>query len=99
SPPTRRPFPYTTLFRSEPERRWRAIYALMRIGDPTAVPALIRALRDDEHRVREFAARGLAPRVADAANARQTARDALLMALEDRSEEHTSELQSREKLV
>lgn len=67
----------------EPERRWRAIYALMRIGDPTAVPALIRALRDDEHRVREFAARGLAPRVADAANARQTARDALLMALED----------------
>ena len=67
----------------EQELRWRAVYALMRAGDPRGVEALLAALRDPDPLVRSLAARGLRAPVADSAGRRDAARTALLHALDD----------------
>ncbi|MBI4544557.1 MAG: peptidylprolyl isomerase, partial [Gemmatimonadetes bacterium] len=65
------------------ELRWRAAYALMRIGEPALAWRLLRALQEPDHRVREFAARGLRAALADSAGERQRALAALQRALAD----------------
>jgi cyclophilin family peptidyl-prolyl cis-trans isomerase/HEAT repeat protein len=65
------------------ETRWRAAYALMRIGGVDVVPALVRALGDAHELVRASAARGLRAAVVDSAGARQQAMTALLAAAAD----------------
>ena len=65
------------------ELRWRAVYALMRAGDPRGADALLAALRDPDPLVRSLAARGLRAPVVDSAGRRDTARNALLRALDD----------------
>lgn len=67
----------------DPELRWRAAYALMRLGDPATSTVLRDLLRDADHRVRAFAARGLRAPVTDSAGARATAAAALTAALDD----------------
>lgn len=63
--------------------RWRAAYALMRLGEPDAMPALLTLLGDDEHRARANAARGLRSALVDSAGIRDTALVALTAALRD----------------
>jgi len=65
------------------ELRWRAVYALMRAGDPRGADALLAALRDPDPLVRSLAARGLRAPVADSAGRRDAARSGLLRALDD----------------
>ncbi len=65
------------------ETRWRAAYALMRMGSPTAVTALQAALADPDPRVRVNAARGLSVANADSAGARADALAALRGAVAD----------------
>jgi len=67
----------------DPELRWRAAYALMRIADPRSVPALRAALIDPEHRVREFAARALRAPLVDSAGAADLARAVLAAVVQD----------------
>lgn len=63
--------------------RWRAAYALMRLGTAEGVPRLLGALDDEDHRTRAFAARGLAAELVDSAGIRDTATFALTAALAD----------------
>src|SRR3712207_7402293 len=83
-PPRSTLFPYTTLFRSE--ARHAALRVLHRFADLLAVPR-----------------RGLAHLLDDVARVLLVGDDAVHQALHgvgaDRSEEHTSELQSRQYLV
>lgn len=65
------------------ELRWRAAYALMRLGEPEGAPYLLTLLSDDDHRARANAARGLAAAVVDSAGVRDTALVALTAALRD----------------
>ncbi len=67
----------------EYELRWRAVYALMRAGDPRGAEALLAALRDPDPLVRSLAARGLRAPVADSAGRHDPARSGLLLALDD----------------
>lgn len=67
----------------DPERRWRAAYSLMRSGDPSAIPALRRALADPDHRVREHAVRTLAASRAEAVGERDAAMRDLIRAVSD----------------
>jgi cyclophilin family peptidyl-prolyl cis-trans isomerase len=67
----------------DPETRWRAAYALMRMAAPTSIPALLAALADPDPRVRAAAARGLRPVTADSAEQRVAARLALRTAVAD----------------
>ena len=67
----------------DPELRWRASYALMRMADPATVDALIAVLGDDDHRVRELAARALRASPVDSAGERPAAMAALRDALAD----------------
>jgi cyclophilin family peptidyl-prolyl cis-trans isomerase/HEAT repeat protein len=64
----------------DPETRWRAAYALMRMGGPAAVPVLIRSLQDPDERVRASAVRGLRAAVADSAGLRREAFEGALAA-------------------
>src|SRR3712207_6865158 len=87
-PPRSTLFPYTTLFRSEPERRVQLLRkiaqtAALRIGAlDRALEAQARALKED-------------PSLAET----QEELEALAQRASARSEEHTSELQSRQYLV
>lgn len=80
----------------DPELRWRAAYALIRLGaapevpgvrpvraPPEAAPQLLTLLRDDDYRARAAAARGLTPPMVDSAGVRDTAIAALAEALGD----------------
>lgn len=69
---------------AEVETRWRATYAVMRIGTPASVPVLLPALADENPQVRALAVRGLRGPLADSAEASGTVRAALLTALSDR---------------
>jgi cyclophilin family peptidyl-prolyl cis-trans isomerase/HEAT repeat protein len=68
---------------ADPEARWRAVFALMRIGGTAVVPTLVAALRDDDPRVRANAARGLRAPLVDSAAARTDALAVLLAAAGD----------------
>lgn len=68
---------------TDPELRWRAAYALMRLGEPEAAPRLLYLLGDADHRARANAARGLTAAMADSAGIRDTAVIALTAALGD----------------
>jgi cyclophilin family peptidyl-prolyl cis-trans isomerase/HEAT repeat protein len=67
----------------DPALRWRAVYALARGGDPTAVPRVLGLPEDAEHRVREYIARTLTAPRADSASATDSARAWLVGALDD----------------
>lgn len=63
--------PLVPLSRSpDPELRWRATYALMRLGDPATVGALLERRADADPLVRALAMRGLRPAVVDSADRR-----------------------------
>jgi cyclophilin family peptidyl-prolyl cis-trans isomerase/HEAT repeat protein len=68
---------------NDPELRWRAAYALGRLGAPGTAEALIDALDDADPGVRANAARGLRAAVVDSAGLREKAAGALAAALED----------------
>ncbi|HLU25945.1 MAG TPA: HEAT repeat domain-containing protein [Longimicrobiales bacterium] len=67
----------------DPELRWAAAHALMRLGEPRAVAALIDRLQDEDAGVRAMAARALPAPVADSAGFRHAAATALLGRLDD----------------
>ncbi len=73
--------PFTRAARAD--TRWRAVYALMRLGGPAAAPALLAAMRDPDALVRSFAARGLRAALADSAGLRRAAEVALRAAVAD----------------
>src|SRR5690606_41417860 len=84
-PPTSALFPYTTLFRSEQRREWTYLgYRRARVGDICRLCDDARARAEREAEQAALAARIL-----------QMRSDGMRV----RSEEHTSELQSRENLV
>src|SRR5207253_8739577 len=98
-PPRRTLLPYTTLFRSLPDR----LQARRRLGRrelPAAVAEslAVEALRREQsdHRVAQAVVHR---RVGAVAAQEAKCRGVLLPQLADRSEEHTSELQSRGHLV
>src|SRR3712207_7515925 len=86
-------FPYTTLFRSEPEGDVAGDAARARTPRRPPVHAGTRPVAPDERPHAVVDARG---RLVGAA---AHGRDALLAPASHRSEEHTSELQSRQYLV
>ncbi len=63
--------------------RWRAAYALMRIGTPDAVAGLLQLAHDPDHRVRASVARGLRAGPADTAGVTDSARATLVRLLTD----------------
>jgi cyclophilin family peptidyl-prolyl cis-trans isomerase/HEAT repeat protein len=66
------------------EQRWRAVYALMRLGDPSTIPVLLHRLEHDQDPlVRALAARGLRAAVADSAALRAEAVERLTAATGD----------------
>lgn len=67
----------------DPETRWRAAYALMRLSAPGAVQRMIAAMADPDHRVRVNAARALSAVDADSAGVRAASQQALRAALAD----------------
>ncbi len=71
------------LANADPETRWRAAYALMRMSAPAAVQTMIAAMQDPDHRVRMNAARALNAPDADSASSRAAAQGALRSALAD----------------
>lgn len=76
--------PIIRLARSpNPELRWRATYALMRLGDPASVEALLERRRDAEPFVRALAARTLRSAVVDSTPFRDDAVRALAEATRD----------------
>src|SRR3712207_8336395 len=87
-PPRSTLFPYTTLFRSDLRDR-RAAVVLVAV-------AAVEALADRLDELRELAGVGL-PRLLD--DVAQPARRLAVRPARARSEEHTSELQSRQYLV
>src|SRR3712207_7234606 len=86
-PPRSTLFPYTTLFRSARSSRWQARRAI--------VP---RMSRPEPHDVEQHPASRPSP-ATSAETERDTYRRRLETVAENRSEEHTSELQSRQYLV
>lgn len=68
---------------ADDETRWRATYAMMRIGAARSIPTLLERTRDPNPLVRSLAARALRAPAADSAGARSEAVDALLEALDD----------------
>ncbi|MGH7443804.1 MAG: HEAT repeat domain-containing protein, partial [Longimicrobiales bacterium] len=73
----------THLTAADPETRWRAAYALMRMAAPASIGAQRGALTDADPRVRASAARGLRAASVDSAGAREPTRAALRAALSD----------------
>jgi cyclophilin family peptidyl-prolyl cis-trans isomerase/HEAT repeat protein len=69
--------------RTEPELRWAATFALMRVTAPEAIPRLLELLGDADSQVRALAARGLRAGAADSAGRGTDARAALRAALAD----------------
>lgn len=67
----------------DPEIRWRAAYALMRMGGHDGARRLLGAFDDSEHRVRANAARALSAQRADSAGVRDSALVVLTIALDD----------------
>jgi cyclophilin family peptidyl-prolyl cis-trans isomerase/HEAT repeat protein len=67
----------------DPELRWRAALALVRLGDSEATPRLLPLLGDSDPRVRALAARGLTAPVADSAAIAQPVIEALVASLSD----------------
>lgn len=67
----------------DPERRWRAAYALMRSGVASAVPVVRRVLADPDHRVREHAVRALSAARADSVGEREAAVNVLIRTIAD----------------
>lgn len=65
------------------ELRWRAVYALMRLGDPGTVQSLLDHRSDPDPLVRALALRGLQPAVVDSSGRRAAAIDALTGAVSD----------------
>jgi cyclophilin family peptidyl-prolyl cis-trans isomerase/HEAT repeat protein len=63
--------------------RWRAVYALMRFGDPSTVDVLLTSLDDADPLARSLAARALRATVADSAGTRGVVLPALVEALAD----------------
>ena len=63
--------------------RWRAAYALMRLGEPEGGRHLLGLLDDPDHRTRAYAARGLSPAVVDSAGIRDSVVVALTATLTD----------------
>lgn len=68
----------------DPEIRWRATLAVVRLAEPEGAPRLLDLLGDGDHRVRALAARGLAAQAADTARIGEQAIVALTAALADR---------------
>jgi cyclophilin family peptidyl-prolyl cis-trans isomerase/HEAT repeat protein len=68
----------------DPELRWRAALALVRLGLPEGTVRLVGLFDDDDPRVRSLAARGLGARPADSAGVAVEAMRALTAALDDR---------------
>jgi cyclophilin family peptidyl-prolyl cis-trans isomerase/HEAT repeat protein len=68
---------------AETETRWRAVYALWRVGGVESVPLLLAAAADTNDIVRANAVRGLRASVTDSASAQAAALDALLRASSD----------------
>jgi peptidylprolyl isomerase len=68
---------------ADAETRWRAAYALMRMGDPATAGELRAALGDADYRVRALAARALRASVVDSAGLREPSIPALAAALRD----------------
>jgi cyclophilin family peptidyl-prolyl cis-trans isomerase/HEAT repeat protein len=67
----------------DPELRWRAALALVRLGVPEAAPRFLTLLDDPDSRVRSLAARGLASPTVDSADLATTVLPALATALGD----------------
>jgi cyclophilin family peptidyl-prolyl cis-trans isomerase/HEAT repeat protein len=68
---------------TDAETRWRAVYALWRVGGVESVPLLLAAATDTSGVVRANAVRGLRASVTDSAGAQTAALDALLSAVAD----------------
>jgi cyclophilin family peptidyl-prolyl cis-trans isomerase/HEAT repeat protein len=68
----------------DPEIRWRAALAVVRLAEPEGAPRLMNLLGDGDHRVRALAARGLAAQAADTARIGEQAIVALTAVLADR---------------
>jgi cyclophilin family peptidyl-prolyl cis-trans isomerase/HEAT repeat protein len=76
--------PIVQLSRSaDRELRWRATYALMRLGDPATMRALLERSDDPDPLVRALAMRGLRPEPIDSAGQRPAAISALAEAARD----------------
>jgi cyclophilin family peptidyl-prolyl cis-trans isomerase/HEAT repeat protein len=76
--------PLVPLSRSaDSELRWRATYALMRLGDPGTITALLDRRHDEDPLVRVLALRALRPAVVDSAGLRAAAIVALAEATLD----------------
>jgi len=67
----------------ESERRWRAVYALMRLADPAMITTLLERRHDPDPLVRALAMRGLQPGVVDSAGRHAEAGAALAEATLD----------------
>lgn len=67
----------------DPELRWRAALAAVRMGEPAAAPRFLGLLDGPDHRVRALAARGLAATRADSAGIPHQAIEALSAAAVD----------------
>jgi cyclophilin family peptidyl-prolyl cis-trans isomerase/HEAT repeat protein len=67
----------------DPDLRWRAAHALVRLGLPEGTTRLVGLLDDDDPRVRALAARGLGARPADSAGVAVDAVRGLTGALDD----------------
>jgi cyclophilin family peptidyl-prolyl cis-trans isomerase/HEAT repeat protein len=67
----------------DPELRWRAALALVRLGEPDGAARLVPALGDDDPRVRAMAARSLTAAAADIAGVAEAALEGLAAALAD----------------
>jgi cyclophilin family peptidyl-prolyl cis-trans isomerase/HEAT repeat protein len=65
------------------EKRWRAVYALMRLADPAMITTLLERRHDSDPLVRALTMRGLQPGVADSAGRRADAGAALAEATRD----------------
>src|SRR2546422_4195518 len=90
-PPRSTLFPYTTLFRSEPQTIDSHVIAACQEGDREAFRLLFEAYKDRVFSIAVYSFRG------DEAAAGDVTQQVFLKLM--RSEEHTSELQSRLHLV
>jgi cyclophilin family peptidyl-prolyl cis-trans isomerase/HEAT repeat protein len=67
----------------DPELRWRAALAVVRLGEADGIGRLLPRLEDEDDRVRALAARGLGATLAERADVADTARAALVRATAD----------------
>jgi cyclophilin family peptidyl-prolyl cis-trans isomerase/HEAT repeat protein len=67
----------------DPELRWRAALAAVRMGDPVVTPRMLALLEGPDPRVRALAARGLSAAMADSAGVPEAAMTALATAATD----------------